>query len=111
MNRMRSIRSYLPPIIFASMLAGCISRSLLPDKVSNLLDDKTTTARVEAALKSNGGNELSGVVATTTNSVVTLRGSVPSPEARSRAAAITRGVDHVKEVHDEIQVRSAGPNR
>jgi hyperosmotically inducible protein len=107
---MRSIWSYLLPIIFASILAGCMFRSRVPSKVSNLLDDKTTTARVEAALKGNGSSELSGVVATTTNSVVTLRGTVPSAEARNRAAAITRGLDRVKEVRDEIEVRTAGPN-
>jgi osmotically-inducible protein OsmY len=85
-----------------------MSRSHLPDTVSNLLDDKTTTARVEAALRSNGTIDLSGIQATTTNSVVTLRGTVPSLQAKNRAAAITRGLDRVKEVHDEIEVRPAG---
>jgi osmotically-inducible protein OsmY len=85
------------------LLSGCLAHSHLPDRVSTLLDDRTTNARVEQALQGEG-EELAKVASTTTNSIVTLRGSVSSPEAKQRAEIVVRGLERVKQVRNNIQV-------
>src|SRR4051812_31393360 len=90
---------------FALFLTGCLGRSKTPERVSNLLDDKTTSARVEQALMTGANSNLfAHVQVISTNSTITLRGSVPSSAAKEQAARIAGTSPRVKEVKNELEV-------
>ena len=73
--------------------------------VGDKVADASVTTRVKAGFS---GEELlhdSAIDVETTDHVVTLRGTVPSNEARLRAGEIARAVDSVTRVVNEIAVR------
>lgn len=70
----------------------------------DLLDDKVTTQRVQSEL-TRAGRDFQNVHVSTTNGVVTLSGSVNSPQARLRAEQLVHNVHRVTDIDDELQVR------
>lgn len=68
-------------------------------------DDTATTARVKAALVQTEGVSAADVQVETYNGVVQLSGFVPSKDAASQAVQAARGVNGVKEVRNDIQIR------
>lgn len=70
----------------------------------DILDDKVTTERVQAAL-ARAGSDFEDVHAGTTNGVVVLSGSVRSDDLRSRAEQIVAGVHRDVQVEDNLQLR------
>ena len=53
----------------------------------------------------------SGIDVDTRNGVVTLTGSVPSPEARTTAAQLARDTDGVRRVRDRLTVTATPDSR
>lgn len=69
----------------------------------NLLDDKVTIQRVQAALK-RAGQEFQYVTVTVNDGEVTLSGKVKTDQLRQRAEEIAKSTDRVTAVKDELQV-------
>lgn len=71
-----------------------------------VLDDATVTAKVKAELLAEP--DLSGMAidVDTQRNVVTLRGTVRSEDARQRAASLSRAVEGVAQVKNELAVAS-----
>ncbi len=106
---MKTLRSRVAAhcfVILGFLLLGCSSSQNRTHR-ADLLDDKVTAQRLQAAFKEAGG-ELAGVQAGVTNGVIILTGSVSSPELRARAEEVARSVHRGTKLKDEVQVRPPG---
>jgi osmotically-inducible protein OsmY len=74
------------------------------------IDDKAVTAKVKAALLKDPDVKALQVHVETYNGVVQLSGFVDKPEQISRAAEVAKGVEGVKSVKNDLNVRS-GPSK
>jgi hypothetical protein len=70
-----------------------------------MLDDKVTNERVQAALKADSSNYYTGVEVNTTNGIVTLSGFVRTEEEKAKAVELAKTVRRVKELKDTLQVK------
>jgi hyperosmotically inducible periplasmic protein len=86
------------------LAAGGCFESHPPQRGASLLDDKVITARVESVLHANADDHLEQVRAATTNAVVTLSGTVSSPDQKQKAVSLAGKVDQVREVQNAIVV-------
>ena len=68
--------------------------------------DGAISKEVEAKLASDQFGGLSGVMVTTEAGVVTLVGTVEKAEQKARAADLTRQVNGVKRVKNNLDIRS-----
>jgi hyperosmotically inducible protein len=70
-------------------------------------EDALITSKVKGALIA--APEVSGLAVDvdTSGNVVTLRGTVKTPEQRQRAEQVARGVEGVREVRNELEVERA----
>jgi osmotically-inducible protein OsmY len=77
------------------------------ERATAALDDATITTKVKSALIADP--DLSGlsIDVDTAQNVVTLRGSVVSDAMRQKAEQLARSVDGVKEVRNELVVKTA----
>lgn len=103
MKNIRLIR-VLGAAAFAATLAACAGHDG-HRSAGQYTDDTATTARVKAALVQADGVSATDVQVETYNGVVQLSGFVPSKDAASQAVQAARGVDGVKEVRNDIQIR------
>ena len=71
------------------------------------LDDSAITAKVKAALFAEPGLKTLQIEVDTHDSVVTLSGSVDTPELRERAVKIAGSLNGVRQVVDKLVVKSA----
>ncbi|MBV7486149.1 BON domain-containing protein [Bordetella sp. BOR01] len=94
----------LGAVILAAMLAACAAQDG-HRSAGQYTDDTATTARVKAALVQADGVSAADVQVETYGGVVQLSGFVPSQDAATQAVNAARGVDGVKEVRNDIQVR------
>jgi hyperosmotically inducible protein len=105
--------TYRNAIVIASLALGpCIGTAYAvedsgvpqahSDGLSATIDDTVITTKVKSKLM--GENELkkSEISVTTTNGVVTLEGSASSSQAKSQAESITKTVDGVKSVDNNL---------
>ena len=70
------------------------------------IDDKAVTAKVKAALLKDPEVKALQVKVETYNGVVQLSGFVDKPEQISRAGEIAKGVEGVKSVKNDLNLRS-----
>ena len=70
-------------------------------------DDATITARVTTALLADPKLDSFTIDVDTSHAVVTLNGTVPSPDARAAAEYIARHTPGVKDVNTKLQVTHA----
>ena len=75
--------------------------------VGSTIDDSTITAKVEAALVGNPITKAREIKVTTSHGTVELSGFVNSNEQRDTAAQVASGVEGVKGVDNELQLRAA----
>ncbi len=73
--------------------------------------DSWLTARTKIALYADERVKGSQISVATVRGTVMLRGKVDSDEARTAAASIAEGVEHVKAVKNELQVGSVGDRK
>jgi len=70
------------------------------------VDDGKISTQVKAGLSADKDISASHVDVDTKEGVVTLKGSVPTAAAKSRAAEIARNVKDVKSVDNQLQVKA-----
>jgi hyperosmotically inducible periplasmic protein len=85
-------------IILSTLIAACTERQV---------DDAMLTARIKARMTADGRISPSRVDVDTLNGDVTLRGEVPTQEEKDAAAQVTRNVEGVRSVSDQIIVNPA----
>ena len=91
--------------VFAIVLAlsGCGASS--DRTVGQSIDDTNTTAAVKAQLARDEISSLFRIEVDTNLGVVTLNGTVRTPDQIAHVEKITRGVKGVKDVVNKVQVR------
>ena len=75
------------------------------------MNDNTTTnvqLDVQTALMQDAQTQDYGIEVIDNNGIITLKGVVPSLEASERAELITKDIDGVRAVFNELAVRFAG---
>lgn len=85
-------------IIFSISIAACTERQV---------DDAILTARIKARMTADGRISPSRVDVDTLNGEVTLRGETPTQEEKDAAVEVTRGVEGVRSVSNQIIVNPA----
>ncbi len=83
---------------------GCAGHKASP-RTAHLLDDKVISERVEVALREASPGDFRDVHVDTTNALVRLSGSAPNAQSKQAAERIAKGVQNVREVENEIEVR------
>jgi len=74
------------------------------DSVGAYIDDASVTAKVKSALIGEPDMKAMSINVDTTGNVVTLSGTVESDAMRVRAEQVTRGVEGVKTVQNQLIV-------
>ena len=80
-------------------------------EVKTEVTDSWLTAKTKIALYSDERVKGRQITVETVNGTVMLRGKVDSDEARSAAASIAKGVEHVKAVKNDLQVVAVGDRK
>lgn len=75
--------------------------------VGTTIDDSAITTKVKAALVGNPATKAREIKVTTSHGVVELSGFVDSNEAKTTAAQVASGVQGVKGVDNELQLKPA----
>ncbi|HEV8331663.1 MAG TPA: BON domain-containing protein [Steroidobacteraceae bacterium] len=75
-------------------------------KAGRVVDDSVITGKVKAALVADPTTKAHQISVETFHGVVQLSGFVDSREARSRAEQVAQGVDGVKDVKNDLELRN-----
>ena len=86
-------------------VTGCTTGSQYEQSTGEYIDDSGTSSRVRSALGKDPQYKYDDVKVTTFKGTVQLSGFVNSREQKSRAAEITRNVENVREVVNNITVK------
>jgi hyperosmotically inducible protein len=111
-------RKYLIPIASLTLLLGIGQTTLAADtdkaekpassSLSAAVSDTAITAKVKAQFIDDMRLKDTDISVNTANGVVTLTGTSPSADGRSAAEEITRHIDGVKDVDNQIMTPSLG---
>jgi osmotically-inducible protein OsmY len=71
-----------------------------------VVDDSVITGKVKAALVADPTTKAHEISVETFKGVVQLSGFVDSPEARSRAGQVAQQIEGVKDVKNDLELRS-----
>jgi len=85
-------------------LVGC--QAMTGQTMGENIDDASLTASVKTSLVGDKAANLTRIEVDTTNGVVSLNGVVDSAQQKSRAEELTRRVNGVKGVKNNLQVSS-----
>jgi len=88
-------------------VTGCTTGNEYEQSTGEYIDDSGTSSRVRSALGKDPQYKYDDVKVTTFKGTVQLSGFVNSREQKSRAAEITRGVENVREVVNNITVKES----
>lgn len=77
------------------------------EKAKAQIDDATITAKVKSALIAEPGIKATQINVDTSGGVVTLSGTVDTPEMMSRATQLAQGIEGVKSVNNSLAVKSS----
>jgi len=69
------------------------------------LDDATITASVKSKLVADKASNLTRIDVDTNNGIVSLNGTVETPEQRARAEQLAREATGVKQVMNNLQIQ------
>ena len=98
-------------IAAVTTLTGCNKDESVanpPDRtLGQVIDDKTLTANVRAALSQSPDYKFSDVTVDSMNGTVQLSGFVNSSDQKSKAVEIANGVQGVKDVDNKITTKPA----
>lgn len=78
------------------------------DKAGMAVDDATITTKVKSAVLAEPGLKSLQIGVDTKDGVVTLSGTVDTPDMKSRAEQIAQQVNGVRSVVDNLAIKSAG---
>ena len=105
---MRHIMQYLMGAMVVGVLAtGC--QSMTGETAGQKMDDSGITTAVKSKLAADRVGTLTQVMVKTVRDTVYLTGVVPSDADKDRAEQIAKNVRGVKEVHNDLQIRT-NPN-
>jgi len=76
------------------------------DKMGSSIDDAWLHTKIVAKLIADTKVPERKINVDVNNNVVTLRGTVPSKEAKEQAEAIARGIEGVKDVNNRLMIKS-----
>ena len=77
------------------------------ERATAALDDATITGKVKSALVADPNLSGLSIDVDTSQNVVTLRGTVATDEMRRKAEHVARTIEGVKEVKNELTVKSS----
>ena len=101
----RNLRSFSVMMVLLGILAGC--QAMTGRTAGENVDDATITTTVKARLAQDKLGTLTRVDVDTTSGVVSLNGVVKSPQERTRAEEVARGVGGVKKVINNLQIQKS----
>ena len=90
-------------IMIVALVSGC--QSMTGSTAGQNVDDSTITASVKTKLASEKLSTLTRVEVDTIRGVVSLNGMAETAEQRARVESLTRQVDGVKGVNNNLQVQ------
>jgi hyperosmotically inducible periplasmic protein len=101
----RNLRSFSLMMVLLGILAGC--QAMTGRTAGENIDDGNITAAVKAQLAKDKLASLTRIDVDTTGGVVSLNGVVKSPQERTRAEEVARGVGGVKKVINNLQIQKS----
>ena len=102
-SKLKLSRALTGLVLTIALISGC--QSMTGSTAGQNVDDSTITASVKTKLATEKLSTLTRVEADTVRGVVTLNGMVESAEQRARVEALTRQVDGVRGVNNNLQVQ------
>ena len=90
-------------VLIIALMSGC--QAMTGSTAGQNVDDSTITASVKTKLATEKFSTLTRVEADTVRGVVSLNGVVESAEQRARIESLTRQVDGVRGVNNNLQVQ------
>ncbi len=102
-SKLKLSRALTGLVLTIALMSGC--QSMTGSTAGQNVDDSTITASVKTKLATEKLSTLTRVEADTVRGVVTLNGMVESAEQRARVEALTRQVDGVRGVNNNLQVQ------
>jgi hypothetical protein len=99
------LKSLFASFLILSLLA--CAPTATREGTGEFVDDAVITTKVKAALAADPQVKATEVKVNTFKGVVQLSGFVSSPEAARRAVEIARGVEGVREVRNDMVVKTA----
>jgi hyperosmotically inducible periplasmic protein len=93
----------------ATVLAACGSTGGVPAseaRAAAIVDDTAVTSRVKAALVDDPLTQAHRIDVETQRGIVQLSGFVDTAEQKERATAVARGIAGVRDVNNELELRS-----
>ena len=105
MNAMRSAVKYVLGFFVLPLLPACAA-SGTSRSTGTYIDDKAISAKVKTGLASNADTSALQVDVETYNGVVQLSGFVDSEKSKEAAEQVARGVAGVRDVKNNLIVRS-----
>jgi hyperosmotically inducible protein len=90
-------------VVLSFLLASC--QAMTGRTAGRNIDDATLTASVKSTLVADKASNFTRIDVDTTSGVVSLTGTVESPEQRKRAEQLAARVDGVKRVINNLQVQ------
>jgi len=97
-----TVRSLMMAVIVSFLLASC--QATTGRTAGRNIDDAALTTSVNAALVADKPSNFTRIDVDTTNGVVSLTGTVETPEQRRRAEQLASRVDGVTRVINNLQV-------
>ncbi|OLC13980.1 MAG: hypothetical protein AUH29_11435 [Candidatus Rokubacteria bacterium 13_1_40CM_69_27] len=108
MRSVRVLSAIVVSSVILSFLSGC--QSMTGRSTGRFVDDQSITASVKAKLVADKAANLTRVGVKTVNGTVYLTGSVDSAEQKARAEELTKRVNGVEKIVNDIQVSERRPS-
>jgi osmotically-inducible protein OsmY len=90
-------------VVMIALVSGC--QSMTGSTAGQNVDDSTITASVKTKLAGEKLSTLTRVEVDTIRGVVSLNGVAENAETRARVESLTRQVDGVKSVNNNLQIQ------
>ena len=90
-------------VVMIALVSGC--QSMTGSTAGQNVDDSTITASVKTKLAGEKLSTLTRVEVDTIRGVVSLNGVAETAETRARVESLTRQVDGVKSVNNNLQIQ------
>jgi hyperosmotically inducible protein len=98
------VKTWAAAAILVFALTGC--QAMTGKSAGRNVDDAAITASVKSTLVANKALNLTRIDVDTNNGVVSLNGVVDSAQQKDRAEQLTRRVDGVRGINNNLQISS-----
>jgi hyperosmotically inducible periplasmic protein len=98
------VKTWAAAAILVFALTGC--QAMTGKSAGRNVDDAAITASVKSTLVANKAVNLTRIDVDTNNGVVSLNGVVDSAQQKDRAEQLTRRVDGVRGINNNLQISS-----